>query len=114
MSGLLSDNPEVMASLLAALSDPGQITPRAQTWPAQDESLTPWQRRAVIEHAAPYIQAAEREHICQLMSEEAERLTRIGHPQHGSALRNFAELIGERERQLQQVWTAIRDLGGAQ
>src|ERR1035441_6550780 len=107
MSDLLSDNKDVMGSLLRALSEPGQITPRAQ-----HESLTSWFRRAIIEHAAPYIQAAERERICQLMSEEAERLTRIGHPQHGSALRNFAELIGERERQLQQVWTAIRD--GAQ
>lgn len=56
MSDLLSDNADVMNSLLRALSDPGQITPRAP-----HESLTSWQRRAVIEHAAPYIQAAERE-----------------------------------------------------
>ena len=38
--------------------------------------------------------SAERKHICQLMSEEAERLTKLGYPQHGSALRNFAALIG--------------------
>ena len=68
--------------------------------------------RGALEAAELHIRAAEQARICQLMSEEAERLTRIGHPQHGSALRNFAELIGERERQLQQVWAAIRD--GAQ
>ena len=107
MSDLLSDNQDVMGSLLRALSDPGQIVDRAP-----HESVTSWQRRAVIEHAAPYIQAARQARICQLMSEEAERLMKLGHPQHGSALRNFAELIGERERQLQQVWAAIRD--GAQ
>ena len=81
------------------------------------EDVVAWHEACLSEHivvATDSGKAAEREHICQLMSEEAERLMKLGHPQHGSALRNFAELIGERERQLQQVWTAIRDLGGAQ
>ena len=52
---LLSDNPDVMNALLAALCDPGRFTPRAPR-----ETLESWQRRAVVEHAAPYIQAAER------------------------------------------------------
>ena len=55
MSDLLSDNSDVMNSLLAALCNPGSITPRAPL-----ESLESWQRRAVIEHAAPYIAEAER------------------------------------------------------
>lgn len=56
MTDLLSDNPDVMNSLLAALCDPGRFTPRAPL-----ETLESWQRRAVIEHAAPYIQAAGRD-----------------------------------------------------
>ena len=50
MTELLIDNQDVMRSLMRALSDPGSITPRAPL-----ESLTSWQRRAVIEFAAPYI-----------------------------------------------------------
>jgi hypothetical protein len=53
---LLCDNPGVMDSLMRALCDPGQFVPRAPT-----ESLQSWQRRAVIEHAAPLIAAAERD-----------------------------------------------------
>jgi hypothetical protein len=55
MSDLLSDNPDVMAALLAALCDPGRFTDRAP-----HEPMSWWQRRAVIEHAAPYILAAGR------------------------------------------------------
>jgi hypothetical protein len=47
---LLCDNGDVMGSLMRALSDPGSITPRAPL-----ESLVSWQRRAIIEHAAPHI-----------------------------------------------------------
>jgi hypothetical protein len=50
---LLCDNPDVMGSLMLAIADPGQITPRAPR-----ESPESHQRRAVIEHAAPYIIAA--------------------------------------------------------
>ena len=57
MADLLS-NEDVMGSLLRALCDPGQITDREP-----DESLQAWQRRAVIEFAAPYIQAAERKAV---------------------------------------------------
>lgn len=58
MTDLLTDNPDVMGSLLRALCDPGQVTPRAPL-----ESLQSWQRRAVIEHAVPYITAAERKRL---------------------------------------------------
>jgi hypothetical protein len=58
VADLLSDNPDVMGALLAALCDPGRFTPRAP-----HEPMSGWQRRAVIEHAAPYILAAERERI---------------------------------------------------
>jgi hypothetical protein len=65
VTDLLSDNGDVMASLLRALCDPGQITDREPL-----ESLTSWQRRAVIEFAAPYIMhagaLAEREAIIAL------------------------------------------------
>ena len=62
MSALLNDNDDVMNSLLRALCDPGQITDRAP-----DESLESWQRRAVIDHAVPYIAAAERERLRSLL-----------------------------------------------
>lgn len=55
--GLLCDNKPVMDALKLALSDPGSITPRAPM-----ESLTSWQRRAVIEHAAPLIIAGQEPH----------------------------------------------------
>jgi hypothetical protein len=58
MSELLSDNADVMNSLLRALCDPGQITPRAPL-----EALPSWQRRAVIQHAAPFIAAAEKRRL---------------------------------------------------
>jgi hypothetical protein len=61
VSDLLCDNADVMGSLLAALCDPGRFVPRAPL-----ESVESWQRRAVIEHAAPFILAAERERIRQL------------------------------------------------
>jgi hypothetical protein len=61
MSDLLSDNPDVMGALLAALCDPGRFTPRAPM-----EPMHSWQCRAVIEHAAPYILEAERESNRQL------------------------------------------------
>lgn len=62
MSALLNDNDDVMNSLLRALCDPGQITPHAPL-----ESLTSWQRRAIIEHAVPYIAAAERKRLRSLL-----------------------------------------------
>jgi hypothetical protein len=61
MDDLLSDNQDVMGALLAALCDPGRFTDRAP-----HEPMSWWQRRAVIEHAAPYIAAAERERIRQM------------------------------------------------
>ena len=67
MSNLLCDNPDVMGSLLVALCDPGHITDRAPL-----ESLPSWQRRAVIEHAAPYIIAAERQSIRHLAAEHTD------------------------------------------
>lgn len=73
MPDKLCDNPDVMASLLRALCDPGQILPRD---PA--ESVPSWQRRAVIEFAVPYIQAAavkaERERITAAMRQGFEAL----------------------------------------
>jgi len=64
LSDLLSGNPDVMRSLLAALSDPGRFTPRADE---RTEPMLSWQRRAVIEHAAPYILAAERERLAAVI-----------------------------------------------
>ena len=51
---LLCDNQPVMDALMLAIAAPGSITPRAPM-----EALTSWQRRAVIEHAAPLIIAAQ-------------------------------------------------------
>lgn len=51
--GLLCDNKPVMDALMLALSDPGSYLPRAPL-----ESLTSWQRRAIVEHVAPLIIAA--------------------------------------------------------
>lgn len=75
-SPLLCDNKPVMAALMLALSDPGSVTPRAPL-----ESLTSWQRRAVIEHAAPLIVAAQerpasRPAVCE-----------CGHPQADHAFK---------------------------
>lgn len=88
MSDLLSDNPDVMNSLLRALCDPGQVTPRAPL-----ETLESWQRRAVVEHAAPYIRAAERERIRQL----AVRNGAVCTGDEGTSC-YFADLIGEPDR----------------
>jgi len=53
MSDLLAEADRIaMNSLLAALCDPGRFVDRAPL-----EPLHSWQRRAVIEHAAPYILA---------------------------------------------------------
>lgn len=88
MNGLLS-NEDVMGSLLRALCDPGQITDREP-----GESLQAWQRRAVTEHAAPYIAAAERESIRQLATERDA--VAWSHPLwHNECSRvPFADLIG--------------------
>jgi hypothetical protein len=68
VADLLSDNPDVMAALLAALCDPGRFTDRAP-----HEPMSWWQRRAVIEHAAPYIAAAERERVCKIADDVGAR-----------------------------------------
>lgn len=46
-SPLLCDNDDVMSALMRALSDPGSVVPRAPL-----ESLTSWQRRAIVEGPA--------------------------------------------------------------
>jgi hypothetical protein len=69
VTDLLSDNPDVMGALLAALCDPGRFTPRAPL-----EPMHSWQRRAVIEHAAPYILAAERAKLAAIISPDRFRL----------------------------------------
>lgn len=69
MADPLSDNPDVMAALLAALCDPGRFTDRAP-----HEPMSWWQRRAVIEHAAPYIAAAERAKLAAIISPDRFRI----------------------------------------
>ena len=66
---LLSDNQDVMGSLLAALCDPGRFTDRAP-----HEPMSCWQRRAVVEHAAPYIAAAERAKLAAVITPDRFRL----------------------------------------
>jgi hypothetical protein len=79
---LLCDNPGVMAALMLALSDPGSVTPRAPM-----ESLQSWQRRAVIEHAAPLIRAAERKRIREAVDALKFTLFRPGNgPAHTEAM----------------------------
>src|ERR1019366_8510116 len=82
MADLLSDNPDVMGALLAALCDPGRFTDRAP-----HEPMSWWQRRAVIEHAAPYIAAAERERIRQMA-------IRTRAACYGDGGHSFADLLG--------------------
>ena len=95
MTDLLSDNQDVMGALLAALRDPGRFTDRAP-----HEPMSWWQRRAVIEHAAPYIAAAERERIRQLALSNGAvycvgqpcRCIRLG---SSPTIHSFADLLGE-------------------
>ena len=69
MTELLSDNQDVMGALLAALCDPGRFTPRAPL-----EPMSGWQRRAVVEHAAPYILEAGRAKLAAVITPERFRL----------------------------------------
>ncbi len=92
MSDLLCDNPGIMGSLMRALCDPGQLVPRAPL-----ESLQSWQRRAVIEHAAPLIAEAERERIRSAAEALKFTLFRPGNgPAHTQALDvvPLADLLG--------------------
>ena len=73
---------DVMGALLAALCDPGRFTDRAP-----HEPMSWWQRRAVIEHAAPYIAAAERERIRQMA-------IRTRAACYGDGGHSFADLLG--------------------
>jgi hypothetical protein len=103
---LLCDNQAVMAALMRALSDPGQVTPRAPL-----ESLQSWRRRAVIEHAAPLIAAAERDRYRREHDEADARLRQMDE-QARQAIAAEAAAVQQAEGELAKARDMIRVLGG--
>ena len=89
---LLSDNQPVMDALLRAIGDPGSILPRAPL-----ESVSSWQRRAVLETAAPLIAAVQREADARLADQAAQNYSDgKGCGGDAEALWKFADLLRER------------------